>query len=133
MNYIIDRSKWRRGGDLQLESIWGQTQLLNREGNMCCLGFVCIKDGFKKKDILEVADPSDIDPDFADVCTSITLKVHSDEDGIYFHSSELTREAININDSEYISEEQREQQLKTLFKKYGHTIIFIGETDNHKK
>ena len=38
---LIDRSKWRTGSWNPNRTGKGSTQLLNAEGYMCCLGFIC--------------------------------------------------------------------------------------------
>lgn len=49
---IIDRSKWRTGGDLahvnDNQTGKGYTALYNKQGFMCCLGFRCNQMGVPK-------------------------------------------------------------------------------------
>ena len=38
MEFIIDKSKWRAGQNSDHQVGEGNTELLNKEGYMCCLG-----------------------------------------------------------------------------------------------
>lgn len=42
---VIDRAKWRTGGDGTKSTGKGHTLLLNPRGYMCCLGFACTQHG----------------------------------------------------------------------------------------
>lgn len=51
---IIDRNTWARGGQN------GSAALLNKEGNMCCLGFACERQGIPKAELKEYGEPGDL-------------------------------------------------------------------------
>lgn len=119
MNFIIDRSKWRCGGDHvhKNQKGIGATYLLNKEGFMCCLGQVAKQEGFSQEDILNKHEPKNLNP----IKDSITIN----KDG---GNSDLANKAININDDFDMSLPERESRLKKIFNSYGHTIKFTGKS-----
>jgi hypothetical protein len=56
---IIDRAKWRTGGNSPIQTGVGRTRLLNKEGYMCCLGFRCHQMGIPEKDLLKAGYTDD--------------------------------------------------------------------------
>ena len=50
---VIDRSRWARGG------INGDPRLLNKDGCMCCLGFLALACGIPEDDIRDKGEPSE--------------------------------------------------------------------------
>lgn len=123
----IDRSKWKTGEDGSENSTGlGDTQLLNDEGFMCCLGFRCLQLGIPKKDILERGEPGDVDgweviPDLVN---------HHDWGTI---NTEFTNKAMKINDSGKLTRKQREYRIKQHFKKVNVDVVFTGEYTEPKQ
>lgn len=101
--FTVERSKWLRG----IGSILSDGEL------MCCLGFVCLQLGASEADILGIGMPSQI----THVAMVTPLLVKTVE-GIAKASS-LALEAVEINDSPYISDDERERQLVMLFAEHG--------------
>lgn len=127
MKFTIDRSKWLRG--LGSERF---TYLRTPEGNMCCLGFVCIQLGVHPADILNHRIPiSVVDPGGShglsgeppEPMVGVLLRPGFPK----WAQTDLTREAVDINDDDTISNHERERHLRYLFKKHGHTIVFKGK------
>jgi hypothetical protein len=120
---VIDRSKWRTGGG-GYNFTYGETKLLNDMGYMCCLGFYCVQIGNKtKNEIYGITCPSHLDS-FEGVEELVKDGNHLNDT-----NSDFSESAIYINDSD-ISNEERERQLKELFKKNGVDLKFVGK---HKK
>ncbi len=126
MKFTINRAKWRCGG---IETTWnpnknlvgkGDTALLNPEGFMCCLGQIACQLGVKKKDILEEAEPCDINKELP------VLTKRLDNFGEY-DNSQLSSQAMRINDDPNLSLAERERKLKSLFSKFHHTLVFKGK------
>ena len=114
---IIDRKKWRTGGDFFTEK--GLTKLLNREGYMCCLGFYSLQIGNKtEKEILNMTCPYQVENQIG--IESLVSK-NGEVNSIFAY------DAIEINDNDLISNEDREQRLIELFKGEGIEISFINE------
>lgn len=126
---IINRSKWRTGGDPDItdstnkkENVTGKgdTQLLNNEGFMCCLGFRCQQMGIPKKDLLNIASPNGLkDWDIPDLLTTSPFGT--------VINSKFTMEAIRINDKADISSKEREKQIKEHFAKRNIIVVFTGK------
>lgn len=94
--------------------------LKNEDGFLCCLGFIA-RTEFKKADIkkvnLEAGYPEEV-KEFRHIDTALV-----DEDG----DSELTLDAANINDDLLTSPQDKEAELKALFKDSPYRLRFIGE------
>lgn len=118
---IIDRSKWRTGGRPYSDKL-GPTQLLNREGYMCCLGFYCIQLGNKKEEeILGVTAPYGVeDTTGLEFLVNRTLDINS----------KFSCEAIEQNDNDLILDKEREERIKELFKRIDVEVTFINEHPN---
>ena len=115
--FVIDRSKWRTGGD-DLNHKHGATRLLNSKGFMCCLGFFCNQIENRTTDeLMGVADPVGLD----DNTRGSNL---IGDDG---HNKPWVETAISINDDDYISNEAREERIHKLFKNNGYDLKFINE------
>jgi hypothetical protein len=120
---IIDRSKWRTGG-ASSNDVCGLTQLLNIEGYMCCLGFYakqigCLSDG----EIRGVRTPDDLR------IKSVNRRMRDliNEDN---RNNHFTDEAMSLNDSDMLDDEEREREIKHHFKFIGVDVIFEGEYSN---
>lgn len=119
---IIDRSKWRTGGSgqnvgLDLNNMFGDTQLLNEKGFMCCLGFYCLQiSELSPNEIREIALPSGLD------------RLHMVEELVNNHDgeSEFAERAVFINDSSDPND-LKESQLKQLFETREIELEFIND------
>lgn len=138
----INRREWRRGGsNMALNEMYGDTVLLSANKMKCCLGFACLISGAPESSILDKGEPYQIKGGRDSISDIFGLleggyeEDMEDDDGKQYtevsdlHNSDLTGDAIEINDNRYITEEEREAELTELFKKHGHTIEFYGETD----
>lgn len=117
---IIDRSKWRTGGESPSKTGKGYTQLLNKQGFMCCLGFRCNQMGIPKKDLLGNHIPEHL-KGLYDIPDLI------EEDEGKWSDTAFTQEAININDDESITSTEREKSIKEHFATIGVTVKFVGK------
>ena len=120
---ILDESKWRCGGDSpnpknRRGKIGTETQLLNEQGRMCCLGQFSLQlnKKLKKKDILELAEPVELRTDIP------PLNERSDYG--YIRNTSLSKAAMLINDTEETSVEEKVKKLKELFVENGFKIVF---------
>lgn len=116
--FTIDRSKWRCGGDIEPRGL-GTTMMLNQEGFMCCLGQIGRQLGCPDEEMLHCGEPWECGEYF----------VLEDEWGCpedLWHGKFLY-EAIKINDSEELTDIQRERSLERLAEQYGLRIDFIGD------
>jgi hypothetical protein len=125
---VIDRATWRVGGFKGARNIrYGNTELLNKEGMKCCLGFLATECGYTDKEIYGVVSPWELKThDLGDkegYFDKLVSKDHED-----FHT-DFGAHAIQLNDHSSLSDEERERDLKELFKKNGIDVEFIGEYD----
>jgi hypothetical protein len=128
---IIDRSKWRTGGDIdeKYQTGEGETRLLNAQGYMCCLGFY-LKDVAKlnKMILIEQAAPrwfiglKEIYDNNDDV-KLLVRKINDD----YYLNSDFCQSAIHVNDDVNLPSDEREETLKTMFLEKGVEVSFINE------
>jgi hypothetical protein len=120
----IDRKKWVRG------DIGGESRLLNKQGNMCCLGFACKALGFRESAIDDITSPESLTAmvykpalRIEKLGKLIGSRVY--EKTVLIENSEDCQSAMNINDDDKISEEDREAQLKPILKKLGFSVKFV--------
>ncbi len=120
---IIDRKKWRTGGDsVELRRLKGPTSLYNDMGYSCCLGFYCRKiGGIRNNVLLDVGSPDNLNiKDF----TKIELLVSRDSRDEVYSDSVFSQIAIDINDDPNLSNEEREAAIIEHFKKVDIEVIF---------
>ena len=103
----IKRSQWRRGGT-KTDST--ETQLLNAQGQMCCLGFFCLQQANMTKDDIDLV--------------SVPWEIHHLDSAIDFDPNEWWGDAIEINDDPEMSEQYREADLVRLFERNGYKLTF---------
>lgn len=123
-SFVIDRSKWRCGGDGENRRGQGVTLLLNDEGEQCCLGQICSQCGIKDGVLFGVARPSHM----ARPEPVVGILVLGD----FFDLTEtdFSKSATMINDNELLTDTQRERQLERLAEEFGLRIEFVGEFVN---
>lgn len=118
--FIIDRSTWRCGGHSNKNTIGlGDTNLLNSEGFMCCLGQIAEQLGVPRMDMKFLGYPSDVgrkipflneegEIDFGDGTSEPTTI-----------NTPLSHVAMMINDDSNLTLEEIEKELQELFNKHG--------------
>jgi hypothetical protein len=129
----IDRSRWYSYGNYECPEIVRQKagnrypsggdlyyhpELLTPAGNMCCLGFACRRAGATKADLQGRVSPGSIG--------LIPLFVDEDEDshGLYYNDSDLSDNAMKINDDDNIPRSEKERLLVKLFAEHGVELTF---------
>lgn len=119
---IIDRSKWRTGG-IAYDETHGNTQLLNEQGYMCCLGFYCLQLGeVSKNEILGIGLPEDLNN--VNVYDDAMLHLVNEDD---LRNTHFTHRAIDINDSEELTNEERENNIQEHFKQIDVEVMFTND------
>jgi hypothetical protein len=133
----LDYSQWRCGlyGDYKLGE--GETNLLNLKGFMCCLGQFSLQLNQKltRKNILKLGEPCEVGLDI-DLLTSLNESDEYDEyDGRIINkiiNSQVSLDAIFINDDEHTTPEEKIRQLQKLFEPHGYEIEVINQTFNNE-
>lgn len=111
MKLTIDRFRWLRG-----EGAAGSRLLRTEDGKMCCLGFHALACGATETDICDVPTPSarkNLLKEAAPWLYSITR--------LSFDASEL----IRINDTDSLTDAQREGLLTEIFARNGVEVEFV--------
>ena len=118
----IDRAKWRTGDDGLCRTGLGRTQLRNKEGFQCCLGFI-VAQTRPELPILGIEDPEGC------ACTieGLTYEVAG-----WPRNTKLVLDAMTVNDNKYISLAEREQWLLELFEDSPYELEFVGEYNERK-
>lgn len=143
--FTIDRAKWRTGGaeggprrpgapeTPRFLTGEGDTQLLNEEGFMCCLGFFSLSCGYSEEEILNKGEPEEMDVDYDGLhrYPDWFAKVVSDGDYYEGHYDRVDAPAqtqfIEVNDNPYTTPQQKEELVKDLFATHGVEVEFFGE------
>jgi len=108
--FVVDRSTWNNGRHGK-----GLAELLNKKGYRCCLGFVASQCGVSDEKLLKVLQPKYL---------KAWIRPLTD---LHFKETELSKIAMDINDSPSLNDDQREFRLKELFAEHGYSIEFVGE------
>lgn len=121
---ILDYSKWRCGEYSENKLGVGKTALLNDEGFMCCLGQfgLQLNPALTECDIKGEGEPGDLK-------CYITLLSQENDEGRYI-STNLSVEAIDINDKKETTPEVKIELLKKLFGEYDCEIEVINNPEN---
>lgn len=136
--FVVNRSAWRFGG-IRFENIFDETSLLNDRGYRCCLGFVASQLGVPDEHLLDAGSPryAVSSPGAArDMVEQKMDGVLIDRTSAYsFKESDLTREAVLINDECFNREicKNREQKLIETFAKHGFELVFEGDYTEKQK
>lgn len=111
----IERSKWLRGGG-------DDAFLLNLDGKMCCLGFLGKVCGYEDSAIRLYTSPATLSnpelfPQAFNPCLNDRFLINV--------NTKLVDELIDVNDSESISEQERENRITELMLSGGVEVIFV--------
>jgi hypothetical protein len=107
----IDREIWSRG------NLNGPAKLLNKQGNMCCLGFAANQISKKGRDqLLGNCEPSQ-------VYRGKSFLTNTDK-YLEVIDNNLSDMAMRINDDRYFTEEEREAELTKLFRDNNIKLVF---------
>lgn len=119
---IIDRSKWRTGGDSDIATGEGNTLLLNKEGYQCCLGFICEAAGVPREKMQGWCLPGSVDMVVEGLTEYFDFGRHD-----ACIDTKLANDAVGINDNGVMSPAEKERKLLELFKDSPYELEFVGE------
>lgn len=122
--FTIIEEKWVRGEELHNKK--GYSALLNNQGNMCCLGFLCRAKGISKKRIDGYGMPADVlhESRSASLVSKLGDLVLATGSG-YYENNPIVREIASINDDATITDQGRKDKLAPLFKTLGWKPIYV--------
>lgn len=134
---VIDRSKWRCGGDdAKTRQGEGETRLLNAKGFMCCLGFVSHACGATKRDLRGQGMPDEVAdhrPKSGAKLVRAGLVLEETRDGwngvpfIWRDNVSLVKAAAFVNDDKTLGKRERERRVKETLAKIGFKVRFTGK------
>ena len=98
----------------------GETNLLNSEGYMCCLGQFCEQAGFDKENLLQIPKPSFLKETIEGLTGMHTAKYST------YHDTHMSIIAMSINDTTYTTVARKADLLKELLKEHGYTLRLVN-------
>lgn len=121
---IIDYSRWLARGN-EFLGIFYEPMLLNEDGFRCCLGFICQSEGVEDSEMLMVEAPDLLEePRIIDGLTY--------QDSIAIVATDLTNDAMNINDSLDMPITEKIEQLIARFDiSEDHRELFFINVPDH--
>ncbi|APU88958.1 hypothetical protein Rctr197k_161 [Virus Rctr197k] len=124
--FTIDRSKWRCGGADTGTNFRGKgpTSLLNADGFQCCLGQIASQCGYRPSALLGLNRPDEVLVNGGGR-TRFPFLAKRTEGGAAVTA--LAENAIELNDTSRLTDEERELRLVELFQRHGFTLIFEGD------
>lgn len=121
--FTVDLEKWARGCEN------GESQLLNEDGFMCCLGFLGLACGLTPDEMREISTPPEVGrmklfPQelIQEHC------LHADE----VETSDYCDVLMNINDNNLTTDQQKMERLKEKFAETGIEIKFVNVPEENK-
>lgn len=128
----INRANWVRALAGKPDDFMGDRALLNEDGNMCCLGFICHQTGTPKHVLADLATPGSVLYTGGDRgrIPKVLLNDSVDHTLPFPYDSELANKAISINDTVMPSKD-RERELKKLFAGI-YNLEFVGKTPSRR-
>lgn len=115
----IRRSRWRRGGESKrLVDAYGETQLLNDRGLMCCLGFDARACRVPACVLQRRADPSSL-VDSGAVPKNGRYARTRTTGGFYTSNVQAVTAALQANDRKVLSARVREARVRRALKTLG--------------
>ena len=120
--YEIDRSRWINGA-VAARMRNPLTQLYDsNHGRYCCLGLILEQCGYRKSELDGVGTPEKVD-DQSMVPAWMTKKnLYGD-----WLDTDAVREMVNVNDTQNLTEAERERRLTELAQSAGVELRFVGE------
>jgi hypothetical protein len=139
---IIDRAIWARGDVFAKEQVAAGAPcagnwLLDVAGKMCCIGIYLKSCGLPEERLKKVGEPVDVlnqaTIDGAEVelpkeALWLLETTHGSEDEPSHTNSDTASALMAENDSDEVSEEDREKVIASIFAKVDIEVKFVGET-----
>jgi hypothetical protein len=131
----IRRREWRRGGDAgERKEKYGATQMLNEQGQKCCLGFDALACGVPEADLLGQGEPYEVIERFVHTEIPAWFERYVTEgrfwvedlvadDGEIPTQKAVVDKAVQINDDPKLTDAEREEQLVPVLKALGWDVI----------
>jgi len=111
VKFRVNRKTWYRGESLD-------SVLLRHDGTKCCLGFLALKLGYRREQIEGVSEPVELVYTYSNRWPRGLV-----DKGRH---TQICTGIIQTNDSESLTERERERELTRLFKLAGVAVEFYG-------
>lgn len=129
-HYVIDRSKWVCKSyefNSKQRIKMGESMLVNKQGRMCCIGFMCLQEGVDKKALYNAWTPATL---HLRRVKNIPQWMLSSDFGLEDKTtcSPVVEHLIcDVNDAYGVDVERKEELIKEHLKAIGHSVEFKGE------
>lgn len=117
--YVIDRSTWVCGGYLYEDAL-GPSELLNFNGNMCCVGQICRQAGIPEKELLGKASPRLLR-------SGVKAPAELISSDPIVRNSDIAIKMMTIDADPALPQRDREKQLKEVAKELNWKLTFKGK------
>ena len=117
----INRARWRTGLHSVNQTGTGETLLLNDEGYMCCLGFICAASGVPAVRLYDKVIPCNLPKSLKNTLPGLKYLLSENP------NVSLASKATKINDDRSTTSHEKEQKLLELFKNSEFDIEFTGD------
>ena len=129
--FVVDRSKWRCGGNGKFSKGTGsRTSLRNNEGSMCCLGHTMHQCGVPMDKLTGQGMPSAVSIGYLPSASMFMKKASASKGQItkFAENTVLSSGAAQINDLKGLTLERRERILRKWFNLHGFGLSFVGKS-----
>lgn len=120
MNYVLDYSRWRSGGEGKHRVGEGTTHMLNKLGYSCCLGQMAQQLGVSDDDLLFQTNPRDVSNHVGRYDPGLVM---NDE---FQRLTSFANRMMGANDDEHATPAERIRRIRYLLEKHGHTLQVIN-------
>lgn len=124
LTFVLDRSKWLCG-KMKDKEVKGKTSANTEmwdenKQRGCCLGNIALACGMTKAELTNTSLPSTLE-EFPNV-----LSFLQKEDNNINNNRKREEYYSEVNDHKFLTQRERETQLRQLFKEDGITVKFVG-------
>lgn len=129
LEFTIDREEWARvakGGSCP----FGNSELLNKQGAMCCMGHYCRALGIPTSALHRICEPDSLADEFREVVARGPVPLLRSPVGGRYHSP-ACENLIDLNDRfenvKSISNIEQERRIAAVFAEFGVKVGFTGK------
>lgn len=121
---ILDRVRWARG----TSTAGPANKLLSAiNGSMCCLGYCMAQEGVPREVLLSQGEPADALGACCEYSGPVPgYLVNADDEHWLFSDTDLTGEAMSINDNSASTDEEKVTELNELFNLVGIRVVLVN-------
>lgn len=125
MKYILKKSLWRCGKNGQFKHGEGETQMLNKEGFMCCLGHFAKQVGVTDAQLINTVNPNHLAWNMFGADKEGPVYDPAMVVGDSRSNSQLAYDLIQINDNVSTSAEEKLVSIRLRLESAGHELEVV--------